>query len=159
MAGKNHSKPHAILFAYPFQGHITPMVNLAVNLASRGFTITYVQLEFIHHTIVKAHERAGDIDVFVEARKLGLDIRYTTMSDGFSLEFDRNLNMSEYWEGMIRDFPALVDELVESITRSDESAGDFILVADTLYSWPAAIAKKHDLVHVSLWTEPAAVFR
>ncbi|KAL0392424.1 UNVERIFIED_CONTAM: UDP-glycosyltransferase 86A1 [Sesamum radiatum] len=158
MAEINHSKAHAILLAYPFQGHITPMINLAVNLASRGFTVTYIQLEFIHHTISTAHDRAGDVDVFVEARKSGLDIRYMTTSDGFSLEFDRKLNMSEYWEGMIRDFPVLVDELVGSITKSDASAGAFILVADTLYSWPAAIAKKHNLVHVSLWTEPATVF-
>ncbi|KAK4421938.1 UDP-glycosyltransferase 86A1 [Sesamum alatum] len=158
MAEINHSKPHAILFPYPYQGHITPMVNLAVNLASRAFTITYVQLQFVHHAISEAHDGVGDVDFFVEARKSGLDIRYTTISDCFSLEFDRKLNMSEYWEGMIRDFPALVDELVGSITRSDASAGAFILVADTLYSWPAAIAKKHNLVNVSLWTEPATVF-
>ncbi|KAK4421939.1 UDP-glycosyltransferase 86A1 [Sesamum alatum] len=155
---ESHPRPHAILFPYPYQGHITPTVDLAVNLASRAFTITYVQLEFVHHAISKAHDGVGDVDFFVEARKSGLDIRYTTMSDGFSLEFDRDLNLSEYWEGMMRDFPARVDELVGSIMRSDGSAAAFYLVADTLYTWPAAVAKNHNLVNVSLWTAAATWF-
>ncbi|KAK4387881.1 UDP-glycosyltransferase 86A1 [Sesamum angolense] len=138
--------------------HITPTLDLATNLASRGFTITYVQLEFVHHAISIAHDGAEDVDFFVEARQSGLDIRYTTISDGFPLEFDRNLNFDEYWEGMIRDFLDRVDELVGSITRSDASAAAFFLVADTLYTWPAAIAQKHNLVNVSLWTGAATVF-
>ncbi|XP_011074246.1 UDP-glycosyltransferase 86A1-like [Sesamum indicum] len=156
--GETHPRPHAIVFSYPFQGHITPTLNLATNLASRGFTITYVQLEFVHHTISKAHDGVEDVDFFVQARRSGLDMRYTTISDGFPLEFDRNLNFNEHWEGMVRDFPDRVDELVGSITRSDASAAAFFLVADTLYTWPAAIAKKHNLVNVSLWTGAATVF-
>ncbi|KAL0432852.1 UNVERIFIED_CONTAM: UDP-glycosyltransferase 86A1 [Sesamum latifolium] len=155
---ETHPRPHAIVFSYPFQGHITPTLNLATNLASRGFTITYVQLEFVHHTISKAHDGVEDVEFFVGARQSGLDIRYTTISDGFPLEFDRNLNFNEHWEGMIRDFPDRVDELVGSITRSDASAAAFFLVADTLYTWPAAIAEKHNLVNVSLWTGAATVF-
>ncbi|KAL0322778.1 UNVERIFIED_CONTAM: UDP-glycosyltransferase 86A1 [Sesamum angustifolium] len=147
---ETHPRPHAIVFSYPYQGHITPTLDLATNLASRGFTITYVQLEFVHHAISNAHDGAEDADFFVEARQSGLDIRYTTISDGFPLEFDRNLNLNEFWEGMIRDFPDRVDELVGSITRSDASAAAFFLVADTLYTWPAAIAQKHNLVNVSL---------
>ncbi|KAI3459868.1 hypothetical protein Pfo_016531 [Paulownia fortunei] len=159
---ESHPKPHAIVFPYPYQGHITPMINLAINLASKGFTITYVQTEFIHHALSKAHgrdgTRAADVGLFVGARESGLDIRYTTISDGFSLEFDRDVNLSEYWESMILDFPARVDELVGSIRKSDVSAAAFFLIADSLYSWPATIAMKHNLVNVSLWTEPAMVF-
>ncbi|KAL0392425.1 UNVERIFIED_CONTAM: UDP-glycosyltransferase 86A1 [Sesamum radiatum] len=113
---ETHPRPHAIVFSYPYQGHITPTLDLATNLASRGFTITYVQLEFVHHAISNAHDGAEDVDFFVEARQSGLDIRYTTISDGFPLEFDRNLNLNEYWEGMIRDFPDRVDELVGALT-------------------------------------------
>ncbi|KAL0349268.1 UNVERIFIED_CONTAM: UDP-glycosyltransferase 86A1 [Sesamum angustifolium] len=106
------TKPHAIVIPYPYQGHVTPMISLSIRLASRGFTITFVQIEFIHHFMSKAQNLpAANFDLFAEARKSGLDIRYTTFSDGLPLEFDRHLNLEEYWETMFRDFPDLVDEL------------------------------------------------
>ncbi|KAL8487240.1 hypothetical protein ACS0TY_023785 [Phlomoides rotata] len=91
----NTPKPHAIVFPYPYQGHINPTINLAIKLASKGITVTYVQPEFIHHTTSKAH-RADVLDVFVDARKLGLDIRYTIISDGLPPEFNRDSNYVKY---------------------------------------------------------------
>ncbi|KAL0349332.1 UNVERIFIED_CONTAM: UDP-glycosyltransferase 86A1 [Sesamum angustifolium] len=163
-----HPKPHAILIPYPYQGHVTPMINLSISLASRGFTITFVQIEFIHYFISKAQNlpaAADHADFFGEARKSGLDIRYTTISDGFPVEFDRDVNFEEVWESMLRDFPDRVDEIVVETMKADESAPEttwprppFLLIADTFYTWPATIAKQHDMVYVSLWTEPAIVF-
>ncbi|KAK4403535.1 UDP-glycosyltransferase 86A1 [Sesamum angolense] len=153
------TKPHAIVIPYPYQGHVTPMISLSIRLASRGFTITFVQTEFIHHFMSKAQNLpAANFDLFAEARKSGLDIRYTTFSDGLPLEFDRHLNFEEYWETMFRDFPDLVDEIVVRTMKADEGMRPFLLVADTISSWPATIAKKHNMVNVSLWTEPAIVF-
>ncbi|GFP83137.1 UDP-glycosyltransferase 86a1 [Phtheirospermum japonicum] len=154
-------KPHAIVFPYPYQGHVTPMINLSMKLASNGFTITFVQNEFIHHSISKAnHLPTTEGDIFAQARKTGLDIRYMTISDGFPLEFDRFLNYDQYWETMFRDFPARVDVIITRIIEAEELSvrPHFFLIADTFYSWPAAIAKNHNLVNVSLWTEPAIVF-
>ncbi|KAL0456489.1 UNVERIFIED_CONTAM: UDP-glycosyltransferase 86A1 [Sesamum latifolium] len=75
---------HAIVIPYPYQGHVTPMINLSIRLASRGFTVTFVQTEFIHRFMSKARNLpADDFDLFAEAQKSGLDIRYTTFSDGF----------------------------------------------------------------------------
>ncbi|XP_011091585.1 UDP-glycosyltransferase 86A1-like [Sesamum indicum] len=156
-----HPKPHAIVIPYPYQGHVTPMINLAIRLASRGFTITFVQTEFIHQFMCKAQNLpAASFDLFAEARKSDLDIRYTTISDGFPLDFDRDLNFNEYWESMFRDFPDRVDEIVVKTMEADvlPETPPFLLVADTFYTWPATIAKKHNMVNVSFWTEPAIVF-
>ncbi|KAK4406362.1 UDP-glycosyltransferase 86A1 [Sesamum angolense] len=156
-----HPKPHAIVIPYPYQGHVTPMINLSIRLASSGFTITFVQTEFIHHFISKAQNLvAADVDLFDDARKSGLDMRYQTISDGFPVEFDRDLNFNEYWESMFRDFLDRVDEIVVRTMKADESSETlpFLLIADTFYTWPATIAKKHNMVNVSLWTEPAIVF-
>ncbi|KAK6161554.1 hypothetical protein DH2020_004935 [Rehmannia glutinosa] len=136
------------------------MINLSTKLASKGFTITFVQTEFIHHSISKAHHHhllSADFDIFTEARKSGLDIRYTTISDGFPLDFDRHLNGDLFWETMFRDFPDRVDEVVAR-TMKDEEESCFFIIADTLCSWPATIAKKYNMVNVSLWTAPATVF-
>ncbi|KAK4424698.1 UDP-glycosyltransferase 86A1 [Sesamum alatum] len=118
-----YPKPHAIVIPYPYQGHVAPMINLSIRLASRGFTITFVQTDLNHHLISKAQNLpAADVDVFDDARKSGLDIRYTTISDGFPLEYDRYLNFGEYWETMFRDFPDRVDEIVvRTMKLADES--------------------------------------
>ncbi|KAL3839679.1 hypothetical protein ACJIZ3_024270 [Penstemon smallii] len=151
-------RPHAIMISVPYQGHINPFVNLALKLASRGFSITFVHNEFVHHTLSKAHHNnKNEVDFFSEARESGLDIRYTTINDGFPVEFDRAIHQEEYWESMLRDFPARVDEFIERTIKSDPFSAHFI-VADTSCSWPATIAKKYNLVNVSFWTEPALVF-
>ncbi|XP_073144907.1 UDP-glycosyltransferase 86A1-like [Henckelia pumila] len=147
-------RPHAIMISLHFQGHITPFVNLALKLASKGFSVTFVHHEFIHHMLSKSHE---EFDLFSDARESGLDIRYTTISDDFPVEFDRFREREEYMEYILRDFPARVDEFVGKMIESDPSSASF-LVADTLYSWPETIANKYDLVNVSFWTQPALVF-
>ncbi|KAK4419229.1 UDP-glycosyltransferase 86A1 [Sesamum alatum] len=156
-------KLHAIMIAFSFQGHITPFISLALKLASNGCTVTFVHTEFIHHMLSKAHHNCSthveDVDFFTEARESDLDIRYTTISDGFPPDYDRILNFNEYWEAILRDFPSRVHELVGRILiqSNDESLVPF-LVADTFYSWPATIAEEYNILNVSFWTEPALVF-
>ncbi|KAI3472564.1 hypothetical protein Pfo_029348 [Paulownia fortunei] len=154
---RTRPKPHAIMVALPYQGHITPFVNLAMKLASKGFVITFAHVEFIHHMLSQSHGSSSEADLFSGARESGLDIRYTTIDDGFPLEFDRVLHAEEYWESMLRDFPGRVDEFVVNTIQSDPYLAPF-LIADTFYTWPAAIAKKYNLLNVSFWTEPALAF-
>ncbi|KAK4481089.1 hypothetical protein RD792_011960 [Penstemon davidsonii] len=155
-------KLHAIMIAVPYQGHLNPFVNLAIKLASKGCTITFVHIEYIHQQISKSQHSTSsnytEVDLFLEARNSGLDIRYMTISDGFPVEFDRNVNMVEYWESMIRDFPTKVDRFIGTLIESFDPIFVPILVADTVFSWPGTIANKYNLVNVSFWTEPALVF-
>ncbi|KAG8382526.1 hypothetical protein BUALT_Bualt05G0086600 [Buddleja alternifolia] len=153
-----HRMPHAIMISVPYQGHINPFVNLALNLASKGFTITFVHLEYIHQTLSKAQQTNNFgkfVDLFTEARESGLDIRYTTISDGFPLEFDRDVHFEEYWKSIIDDFPTLVDDFVGRTIDSDSTP---FLVTDTIYTWTSTIAHKYNLVNVSFWTQPALIF-
>ncbi|XP_073146097.1 UDP-glycosyltransferase 86A1-like isoform X2 [Henckelia pumila] len=82
---KMQKRPHAIMISLHYQGHITPFVNLALKIASKGFSVTFVHNEFVHHTISKSHN-IHQFNLFSES---GLDIRYATISDGFPVEFDR----------------------------------------------------------------------
>ncbi|KAK6140240.1 hypothetical protein DH2020_026038 [Rehmannia glutinosa] len=162
MEDKLVMKPHAIMIALPYQGHLNPFVHLAIKLASKGFKITFVLTQHFHHQISKSHNNtitsSDEIDIFSGAGNSGLDIRYATISDGFPLEFDRNLNVDEFWESLFNDFPSRVDEFVGEIIASCDSSSSPMLVTDTVYSWTGAIAKKYNLVNVSFWTEPAMVF-
>ncbi|XP_015898468.3 UDP-glycosyltransferase 86A1 [Ziziphus jujuba] len=154
-----HPKPHAIMFPLCFQGHIIPTVHLALKLASKGFTITFINTESTHHQIIKSRPQDDDNDeqdIFAGARKSGLDIRYKTMTDGFPLSFNRILNLGQFCVGLLHVFPVHVDEIVGNIVGDDPSVS--CLIADTFYPWPSTIAKKYNLVHISFWTEPVLVF-
>lgn len=53
-------KPHAIIIAFGLQGHVIPAVHLAIKLASKGLTITFVNTEVIHHEITKSKRMKSD---------------------------------------------------------------------------------------------------
>ncbi|KAG8376585.1 hypothetical protein BUALT_Bualt09G0078900 [Buddleja alternifolia] len=152
MTGGHRRRPHAIMIPYPYQGHINPFVNLAVKLASQGFTITFVNTQSVHHRISRAQTWPNGADIFAGARDSGLDIRYATVSDGFPVGFDRSVNHDQFVEGLIHVFSAHVDELVAGLVECDTPAT--CLIADTFYVWTSAIARKYGLVSVSFWTEP-----
>ncbi|CAL5419896.1 unnamed protein product [Camellia sinensis] len=167
MADKDHKKLHAIMIAYPLQGHIIPTVHLAIKLASKGVTITFINTQPIHHQISKSNPpppppsstAVDGGDFFAGARNSGLDIRYATVCDGLPLGFDRSLNHDQFMECLLHVFSAHVDELVGKIVRSELESECPVtcLIADTFFVWPSVIAKKYNLVHVSFWTEPALV--
>ncbi|KAG6434002.1 hypothetical protein SASPL_105621 [Salvia splendens] len=154
MAESVEKKAHAIMISMPYQGHITPFVGLALKLASKGMTITFVHLEYVHHKLSKANHKS---DPFSDARESGLDIRYATISDGFPLDHDRDLHLEKYWTTLLQTFPSYVDEFVGKLIRSDPQSLHF-LVADAVYVWPTTIARKYNLINVSFYTSPALVF-
>ncbi|KAL5709985.1 7-deoxyloganetin glucosyltransferase [Ranunculus cassubicifolius] len=159
MANNKSYNPHALIIPYPLQGHVIPAVHLAIKLASKGFTITFVNTQFIHHQISKSQpDTTEDYDIFSVARKSGLDIHYHTVSDGMPLAFDRSLNHDEFMASLLHVFWAHVDDLVQNIIAAESTPPLRCLIADTFFVWPSSIAKKFNLVNVSFWTEPALVF-
>ncbi|XP_011089946.1 UDP-glycosyltransferase 86A2 [Sesamum indicum] len=152
-------KPHAILVSYPLQGHVNPSVHLAINLASRGFTITFINTHSIHHQITSTSSAAdGEGDIFSELRQShGLDIRYATVSDGLPVGFDRSLHHDQFMAALLHVFSAHVEEAIEKIVRHSQPAVN-CLIADTYFVWPGKLAKKYGLLYVSFWTEAALIF-
>ncbi|KAL8146378.1 UDP-glycosyltransferase 86A2-like [Apium graveolens] len=148
-------KPHAIFIAYPLQGHVNPSVHLARKLAENGFTITFINTQYVHHECSRARGNKDD-DIFVDARQSGLDIRYVTISDGLPVAFDRSLNHDQFMAALLHVFSAHAEEAVENILKSGESVN--CLIADTFFVWPAKVAKKFGLLYISYWTETALVF-
>lgn len=113
--------------------------------------------EHIHYTVTKSNADK-ETDLFSEARKSGLDIRYSTINDGFPVEFDRLLHLDEYWTSFLKDFPARVDEFIRNMIGSAGTPPVSVLIADSFFAWSPGIAKKHDLVNVTFFTQPALVF-
>ncbi|XP_026403227.1 UDP-glycosyltransferase 86A2 [Papaver somniferum] len=161
MANSNQ-KPHAIFIPYPLQGHVIPSVHLAIKLASKGFTISFINTQFIHHQILKSQSKTNTIadDIFVESRKLGLDINYYTVSDGLPIDFDRSINHDQFMASLLHLFSAHVEDIVRKIIIKSSTTASPVncMIADTFFVWPSMISKKLGLSYVSFWTEPALVY-
>ncbi|CAN4096168.1 unnamed protein product [Withania somnifera] len=65
-------------------------------------------------------------------------------------------NHNQFIEGFFHVFSAHVDDLVGKLVNSNPPVS--CLIADTFFVWPSEIAKKYNLVNISLWTEPALAF-
>ncbi|XP_059307838.1 UDP-glycosyltransferase 86A1-like [Lycium ferocissimum] len=154
---KKHLQPHAVLIPLPLQGHINPFTHLAMKLASKGFTITFVSTESTHQQIATAQSLKDDDNPFSHAQKSGLDIRYAKINDGFPLSFDRRANASQFMEGLTHVFQAHVDDFIENLVLSKPNPPISCIIADSFHVWASMIAKKYNLVNVSFWTEPATV--
>ena len=157
MSMTTQQSPHAILFACPLQGHLNPAVHLAIKLASRGFTVTFVNSESTHHQTSKAHSLCGGEDVFATVRGCGLDIRYATVSDGLPVGHDRFSNHDQFMAAMLYVQSAHVEELVAKVVKRSVPPLT-CLVADSFFVWPSAIAKKFGLICVSFWPGSALRF-
>ncbi|OAY66478.1 UDP-glycosyltransferase 86A1 [Ananas comosus] len=166
----NMKKPHAVVIPYPLQGHVIPTVHLATKLAARGFAVTFVNTESIHHHTILSHQNTRnnngndndnndnhDDDIFAGARASGLDIRYEVVSDGLPVSFDRSLHHDQFMQAVLHVLSAHVEELLRLIV-ADADPPVTCLVADTFFVWPSAIAKKLGIPYVSFWTEPAIIF-
>ncbi|XP_037483673.1 UDP-glycosyltransferase 86A1-like isoform X2 [Triticum dicoccoides] len=153
--GQTKPKPHAVVIPYPLQGHVIPAAHLALRLAARGFTVTFVNTESVHQQAARALgvDRRG-CDIFAGARG-SEDVRYELVSDGFPLGFDRSLNHDQYMEGVLHVLPAHVEELLRRVVLDPAST---CLVADTFFVWPATLARALGVPYVSFWTEPALIF-
>ncbi|KAJ1693889.1 hypothetical protein LUZ63_010587 [Rhynchospora breviuscula] len=149
-------KPHAVVMAYPLQGHIIPAVHLALRLAAYGCTITFINTEAVHYQTLKA-TGADCNDPFVPARESGLDIRYETVSDGLPLSFDRSLNHDQFMYSVLHVLSAHVEELLRRLVATTEPPITSLII-DTFFVWPATIGEKLGLPYISFWTEPALIF-
>ncbi|KAI4378724.1 hypothetical protein MLD38_016163 [Melastoma candidum] len=160
MDGSEHRrKLHAVFLSVPLQGHIRPAINLAIDLASRGITITFIVIRYIHLQLVNSADfpdKQNDQDIFEGARRAGLDIRYEIIDDGLPVEYDRMKNIDQHFKAHIHVFPAHADFVMKKIVRRSDPPVNF-LIADTFYTCSGDLAKKYGLVNVSFWTEPALV--
>ncbi|PAN47143.1 hypothetical protein PAHAL_9G236500 [Panicum hallii] len=161
VAANGAGRPHAVVVPYPLQGHVIPAVHLALRLAERGFAVTFVNTESVHHQTARALRGTGgggggDIFAGVRGGQEGrLDLRYELVSDGFPLGFDRSLNHDQFMEGVLHVLPAHVEELLRRVVADPAAT---CLVVDTFFVWPATLARRLGVPYVSFWTEPALIF-
>eukprot|EP01018_Ginkgo_biloba_P036040 Gb_18329 [translate_table: standard] len=133
--------PHAVLVAFPAQGHINPMMQLAKKLASDGFLVTFVNNEYNHSRIIEARKKM----------KFPVDqdmIRLTSICDGFPPE-DTRTDMPKLLRAMENTMGLSVEKLIQKINDTEEHMVT-CLIADMSVCYVLEVAKQFNI--------PRAVF-
>ena len=152
MALVGPSKPHVVCVPYPSQGHVTPMMQLAKLLHSRGFYITFVNTEFNHNRLIRS--RGPD---FVKDLP---DFRFEAIPEGLPPS-DRDAT---------QDVPALCDStrknclapfkelLLKLNSLPEEVPPVSCIVSDGVMSFAIKAGEDLGIPEVQFWTASACSF-
>nr|AFJ52985.1 UDP-glycosyltransferase 1 [Linum usitatissimum] len=145
-------KPHVLLVPYPAQGHVVPMLKLAQKLADdHGFTVTVVNLEFIHQKLVS--------DATISEHQ---SISLTAIPNGFELSSvsGQAESVTKIMENVENVLPIHLRTLldVKKNKRNKSAAGDITwLIGDAFLSAGAfQVAKEMGIKTAAFWTGSAA---
>eukprot|EP01018_Ginkgo_biloba_P035958 Gb_31148 [translate_table: standard] len=134
---------HALLFPFPAQGHINPMMQLAKILSSRQVFITFVNTDFIHQRLnPKPNPR----------------FRFESFPDGLSSDHVRTLKLPELCESTLTHAPPHIENIVANSMHSPTVPPITFIVSDGVLSFTQEIADKYGIPRVSFWTTSACGF-
>lgn len=148
------SKPHAVCFPIPGQGHINPMLKLAKILHYKGFHITFVLTEYNRNIILKSRGLNYSLD--------GLpDFCFETIPDGLSISPPANAILESLSTNCPDPFRALLYKLKfkdQSLSDSESNSNNYVppavtcIISDATISFPMEVAKEFGIPGVRLWT-------
>uniref|UniRef100_A0A2N9IVU5 Glycosyltransferase n=1 Tax=Fagus sylvatica TaxID=28930 RepID=A0A2N9IVU5_FAGSY len=151
MGSVETSKPHAVCVPYPSQGHVTPMMQLAKLLHSRGFHITFVNTEFNHRRLI----RSKGLDYIK-----GLpDFQFETIPDGLpQSDRDATQDVPALCDGTRKNCYAPFKELVIKLNSSSEVPLVTCIVSDGVMSFAIKVGEELGIPEVQFWTTSGCGF-
>ncbi|KAK4752174.1 hypothetical protein SAY87_020972 [Trapa incisa] len=152
--GREASKPHAVCFPFPAQGHINPMLTVAKLLHHRGFHITFVHTEFNYRRLLAQPASPSSL------QDLPAGFRVETISDGLPLSALRSSprDLIALGDSIDRNCPSAFRALLSRL--SDDSDSDVpavsCIVSDSTISFTVYAAEELGVPGVLLWTSSAS---
>lgn len=137
---------HALVFPFPGQGHIVPVMKFALQIAAHGVKVTFVNTDFIHEKMM------ASLPENAEERSL---ISFVSLPDGLELEDDRS-DLVKLTESVHRTMPAYLEELIVKIKESNFDEEISCVIADTAVGWAHEMAKKMGIEAVAFWPSAGA---
>ncbi|XP_073128827.1 UDP-glycosyltransferase 83A1-like [Henckelia pumila] len=124
-------KPHVIAIPYPAQGHVIPLMEVALCLAENGVQVTFVNTEFIHERVMKALPEAGNIHELMNL---------VTIPDGLEPLDDRS-DLGKLGDAMYKTMPGNLEILINNI-HGIESGERTCVLSDYYMGWALEVAEK-----------------
>ncbi|KAI5057548.1 hypothetical protein GOP47_0027563 [Adiantum capillus-veneris] len=150
---------HAIVYAWPGQGHTNPLLRFSELLAQdEGCRVTFVHSQQNLTRVRKAAAAAGSSEED-EIKSRG-QLEFVGIDDGLP-------------EGHARDLPSLIvatdaqrqgglvasfDSLVARLLQADRETSTTFIVSDFFMSFTQEVANKYGLPRVGVWVQSAASF-
>ncbi|CAA3012134.1 UDP-glycosyltransferase 83A1-like [Olea europaea subsp. europaea] len=137
---------HVLLVPYPAQGHVIPLMELALHLVKHGLNVTFVNTEFIHERLIKALPESDNIQELVQM---------VTIPDGLESSDHRN-DVGKVAESIFTVMPGELKDLIEGINDS-ESNKISCLIADAHIGEALEVAEKMGIKRAAFWPAAATV--
>ncbi|XP_071927872.1 UDP-glycosyltransferase 83A1-like [Coffea arabica] len=138
--------PHVLAIPYPAQGHVLPLMELALRLVKNGIKVTFVNTEFDHKRVIESlsgEENVPDM------------MHLVSVPDGLESWEDRN-DLGKLTKTIFRVMPAKLEALMEKMNES-ETDKITCLITDESMGWALEIVKKMGVRAVAFWPAAAAV--
>ncbi|KAL5726397.1 7-deoxyloganetin glucosyltransferase [Ranunculus cassubicifolius] len=146
------TKPHAVLFPWPAQGHVNPVMRFAKLLHSRGFHITFVHTEFNYSRLIRSN---GPDSV------KGLpDFRFETIPDGTPPPSnpDATQNVELVCESLRKQCFKPFKELLDRLSKKPELPPISCVIADGVTNFAIRAAEAFGVPGFALFTSSAFSF-
>ena len=138
-------KAHCLVFPYPSQGHINPLLQFSKLLDHKGVKVTLVTTRFIYNTMYKGSCCTALETISLEAISDGFDEGWKT----------QGVSIQAYLESLWKVGSQNLAELIEKLSGSGCPVD--CLVYDAFMPWPLDIAKKFGIVGAVFFTQSCAV--
>ncbi|KAL9240716.1 hypothetical protein vseg_014902 [Gypsophila vaccaria] len=136
------NEPHVIVFPYPIQGHVNPMLQFSKQLASRGLRVTLVTTSPFSSKFIQSQQSNS--------------ITIETISDGSEINETANTkNVDTYIERFDAIAPRSLTQLIESKIRLGHNLK--CLIYDSTIPWVLDLAGQFGLYGASFFTQSCLV--
>ncbi|CAI9763272.1 unnamed protein product [Fraxinus pennsylvanica] len=122
---------HILIIPFPAQGHVIPAMELALNLATHDFKVTFVNTEFNHERVMKALSETDSVPELVQM---------VSLPDGLKPSDDRS-DITKLWGSIFDVMPGELMALIERINGS-ESDKVSCVIADPTMAWALEVAEE-----------------
>ncbi|KAI5068124.1 hypothetical protein GOP47_0016469 [Adiantum capillus-veneris] len=158
MAG---SKPHAVVFPFPTQGHINPLMLLAERLLDSGISVTFVHTARTSSMLQKSqqnplsyegadqglHESCPDAELYIEVLPdaVSADNRSTPVSPSVALFMSSIPVMRTHFESLI-------------LRLREVGRPPSCIIGDSFLPWIQDVADHFNIPRIEFWSSTATVY-
>ncbi|KAM7273163.1 hypothetical protein ACFE04_027827 [Oxalis oulophora] len=139
-------KPHVVIIPYPAQGHVNPVMQLALLLHARGAHITFVNTVTHQNRLIKTNG--------LDSLKGLPDFRYETIGDGI-LDQGAKLSTAEVCESIRKHSLTPFRELLTKLNSSSDVPPVTFIVFDGVISFLMEAAREFGIPEAQFWTASA----